>query len=169
MSSSSLLPRQMTLLAEHIRPILAPALAARGLSEASLLMHWPEIVGADIATFVRFDRIQWPPRRSKAFADSKKGATLRLHIDSAFALEAQHLSPLILERVNTHLGWHCVAKITLRQSPKSALPQSWQQAAPSPQALVAALDVCKIEETSLRDSLVRLGAFVIDKARSVRR
>ena len=40
-----------TPLGAHLDGIVAPSLAARGLGEASLVTHWPEIVGADIARF----------------------------------------------------------------------------------------------------------------------
>ena len=66
---------------------MSPALAARGLSEASLVSHWPEIVGLDIARFARFERLNWPPRGEKSDPDAPRAAaTLVLRIDGAFAL-----------------------------------------------------------------------------------
>ena len=49
--------------------LLSPTLAARGLGEASLVTHWPEIVGAAIAAYARPIQLQWPPRGSKRDPD----------------------------------------------------------------------------------------------------
>ena len=153
-----------TLLSAHIPPIISPALAARGLSEASLISHWPEIVGADIARFCRFERLSWPPRGAKTDPEAARPpATLILRIDGAFAIEAQHLSRLILERVNAHLGWRCAGKTAFRQGPLPEPPAPRRVRPPSAQAVAKARETTKVEDEGLREALVRLGARVIDK------
>ena len=146
---------------------MSPALAARGLSETSLITHWPEIVGLDIARFARFERLNWPPRGAKRDPDEKPApATLILRIDGAFAIEAQHLSKLIAERVNTHLGWRCVEKIAFRQGPLPVPAARRRVRPPSPEALAEARSVgAGVENDDLREALARLGARVIDRAR----
>ncbi|MEF3367579.1 DciA family protein, partial [Methylocystis sp. 9N] len=102
---------------------LDPLVAKRGLGEAALLLRWREIVGARIAGFSQPARLQWPPRpRAKATENKGKRretprepATLVLRVEPGFGLEAQHLAPAIIERVNAHLGWRCVARLALRQ------------------------------------------------------
>ena len=146
--------------------MLGPALAARGLSESSLVAHWPEVVGADIARFARFDRLNWPPRGAKTDPEAQRApATLVLRIDGAFALEAQHLGRLIVERVNAHLGWRCVEKIAFRQGPLPASKARPGVRPPSAQALAEARAATEVEDEGLREALVRLGARVIDRAR----
>ena len=44
-------------------------------------------------------------------------ATLIVRVESAFALELQHLAPLVIERVNAHYGWRCVGRLVLKQGP----------------------------------------------------
>ena len=83
----------------------------------SLVTDWPEIVGAEIARYARPIQIQWPPRGAKRGPDETAPATLVLRVDGAFALEAQHASAIIVERVNAHLGWRCIEKIAFRQGP----------------------------------------------------
>ena len=146
---------------------MGPALAARGLGEASLVTHWPEIVGADIARYARPIQLQWPTRGAKTNLDEKmKAATLVVRIDGAFAIEAQHAALTIVARVNAHLGWRCVEKLAFRQGPLAPLTKPIaRQEPPSPAALAKARDIGRgIEDDELRESLARLGARIIDKA-----
>ena len=146
--------------------MLGPALAARGLSEASLVAHWQEIVGLDIARFARFERLNWPPRGAKADPEAARApATLVLRIDSAFALEAQHLARLIVERVNAHLGWRCVEKAAFRQGPLPTARPTRRVAAPSAEALAEARAAAAVDDVALREALARLGARVIERRR----
>ena len=74
--------------------ILEEALAARGLSKASLIADWPAIVGESIARYARPIQLQWPPRAARAIPTRPAApATLVLRVDGAFALEAQHTRP----------------------------------------------------------------------------
>ena len=155
-----------TLLAVHISPVVAPALAARGLSVASLISHWPEIVGADIARFCRFERLNWPPHGAKTDPEAPRPpATLILRIDGAFAIEAQHLSRLIVERINAHLGWRCVGKAAFRQGPLPEAPAPRRVMAPSREALAQARAACPVEDEGLREAMAQLGARVIERGR----
>jgi hypothetical protein len=156
-----------TSLGAHLGAVLSPTLAARGLSESSLITHWPEIVGLDIARFARFERLNWPPRgAARDPLEALAPATLILRIDGAFAIEAQHLSQLIAERVNTHLGWRCVAKVAFRQGPLPTPTPRRRIRPPSPEALAEARGIgAGVEDDELREALTRLGARVIDRAR----
>ncbi len=144
--------------------VVEPTLAARGLGEMSLLTDWPDIVGASIARYARPIQIQWPPRGAKRAPDEGAPATLVLRIDGAFALEAQHASPVIIERVNAHLGWRCIAKVAFRQGPLAELKKPRRAVPPpSPGASAAAAALAeRIEDEALRGALTRLGARVID-------
>ncbi|MFZ0211045.1 MAG: DciA family protein [Roseiarcus sp.] len=147
--------------------LLGPTLAARGLGEASLVTHWPEIVGAAIAGYARPIQLQWPPRGSKRDPDQAGApAILVLRIDGAFALEAQHAAPTIVARVNAHLGWRCVARLAFRQGPLPALAQPrTRPPPPSARAMTTAREFAGgIQDEALREALARLGARVIDAA-----
>ena len=105
-------------LAAFMPRIIEEALAARGLSEASLVADWPAIVGDSIARYARPIQLQWPPRAAKRDPEAPVAAsTLVLRVDGAFALEAQHNAAIIVARVNAHLGWRCVEKVAFRQGP----------------------------------------------------
>jgi hypothetical protein len=159
-------PRFPKPLGAFLADLVAPTLAARGLGEASLVTHWPEIVGADIARFARPMQLQWPPRGPKRDPDARLSpATLVLRIDGAFALEAQHASAAIVARVNAHLGWRCVEKLAFRQGPLTPLERPRKRIAPpSAQAVAKAREFgVGIVDDDLREAMARLGARVIDK------
>jgi hypothetical protein len=154
-------------LGAFVADIVKPALAARGLSQATLISHWVEIVGAPIAAFARPEQLQWPPRGDKRDPEGRSApATLVLRIDGAYALEASHLASQIAARVNAHLGWRCVAKVAYRQGPLEPLklPRA-KPKPPSAEATAAADKLCEgFEDEELRAALARLGARVIERA-----
>ncbi len=145
-------------LAEFTSRLISEALAARGLGESSLIADWPAIVGETFARHARPIELQWPPRPAKRDPETPaRPATLVLRIEGAFALEAQHSAPVIIERVNAHLGWRCVGKIAFRQGPLPPLKER-RHAAPAPsdsaQAAARAAAV-SIENEDLREAVAR--------------
>jgi hypothetical protein len=159
--------REARPLAQFMPEIIGEALAARGLSKASLIADWPAIVGEAIAGYTRPIELKWPPRPAKRDPDAPSGpATLVLRVDGAFALEAQHSAGIIVARVNAHLGWRCVERIAFRQG---ALPPRKEKRAPTPapsaEAMAAAnRAAAAIEDEALREALTNLGARAIDTA-----
>ena len=154
-------------LAEFMPEIIEEALAARGLSEASLVADWPAIVGESIARYARPIQLQWPPRAAKRDPEAPIApATLVLRVDGAFALEAQHSAAIIVARVNAHLGWRCVEKVAFRQGPLPPLRRERRSlAAPSADAEAEASEAASsVEDEALRAALTRLGARAIDQA-----
>jgi hypothetical protein len=163
-------------LADYVLRELDPLVAARGFGEASLILRWREIVGARIARICAPASLQWPPRPRGKSPDSsepkrrektpREPATLVLRVDPGFGLEAQHLAPIIIDRVNAHLGWRCVARISLRQEDLSAAPGSPPRPdrAPKPNDAAHARAVEATEgvaEEGLRAALIRLGERAI--------
>ena len=76
------------------------------------------------------------------------------------AIEIQHLSGVILERVNRFFGWQAVGGLRLRQAP---LRRSGRRPRPSPDAEAAAriaAGLSEISDDELRDALARLGAAI---------
>jgi hypothetical protein len=158
-------------LGEFLAELVAPALARQGLGETSLVTDWTEIVGAPLAGRCRPIEVQWPPRASRRDPDTPVApATLVLRVEGAFALEAQHSTAVIIERVNAHLGWRCIGKIAFRQGPLDAAPKrAPKTAAPSARAKeLAQKYAAPIEADDLREAVTRLGARVIDKAGGAR-
>ena len=78
------------------------------------MTRWPEIVGAEIAAHSQPEKIQWP--RSPQRNDTPDPGTLLLRVEGPTALEIQHLSGVILQRVNQFFGWQAVGSLRLRQA-----------------------------------------------------
>jgi hypothetical protein len=88
-----------------------PALGKRGFGAAEILTHWPDIVGADLATFACPIELKFPRGRNA-------GATLHLRIASGAAATLLQLkTPTILSRVNGFLGYEAVSAIQVAQGP----------------------------------------------------
>ncbi|MBV1708201.1 MAG: DUF721 domain-containing protein [Hyphomicrobiales bacterium] len=143
---------------------LDPLLAKRGFTEAGLIQQWPAIVGERLARVCMPEKMQHaPPGRKRAPDAPHEPAILVLRVESAVALEVQHLAPVIISKINGHFGWAAVGKLALRQGPVVARPlKKPVRAAPDAQmqARAAALSA-GIEDEALRARLAALGALVL--------
>lgn len=155
-------------LADLVLREVDPLVAKQGFGEASLLMQWPEIVGVRVAALCQPERLQWPPRprgaRGKASEQKERPqepATLILRVEPGFGLDIQHMAPAIVDRINAHLGWRCVAKLFLRQEPLAAVKNAPRQppAPPNDPAARAQAEAATagLREDGLREALNRLG------------
>ncbi|GJD98215.1 DUF721 domain-containing protein [Methylobacterium isbiliense] len=150
-------------LSELIERSLGPVFAAQGFASTDILASWPEIVGERLARVCRPEKFEWP-RRRKAAGDARSDpGTLVVRVDGAFALELQHLAPVVIERINAHYGWACVGRISLRQDRLArAVPRARPARTLDPlQRGTIAKAVSGIAEDGLRDALDRLGVAVL--------
>ena len=137
---------------------LAGAFKRQGFASSELVIHWEEIVGAEIAACAEPIRMVWT-RASDP--DEAPPATLVLRVEGPAAIEIQHQSAVIVERVNRYFGWQALAGIALRQAPlvrrrgKRARPVIDQRLA---EALAA--QMTGIADEGLRSALGRLGAAI---------
>ena len=148
-------------LAELIGRTLGTTVARQGFSGADIILSWPEIAGERLATASQPIRLDWPRRRDPAGA--AEPAALVIRVESAFALELQHLAPLILERVNAFYGWRCVSRLVLKQGPvRSAAKRHLEARALTPEER-ARVDgsVAGVDEAALKGALERLGRAVM--------
>src|SRR5947209_17610999 len=145
-------------LAQLLDKILGSAFAKQGFASRELVTRWAEIVGSEIAAHAEPEKIHWPRRYETS---TPEPATLVLRVEGPIALEIQHLSPVILERVNRFLGWQALGRVRLRQAPlprgSTSMPQ--QRLDPESIAHVAA-GLSDIADPKLRDALARLGAAI---------
>lgn len=152
-------------LAELVSGVMDPVLARQGFGESSIILHWDEIVGERMARTCEPLKLQWPPRGPKSAPDVRsEPATLIIRVEGAFALELQHLAPVVIERVNAHLGWRCIGKLAMRQGPvagKSQHPR-FNPAFDAVAYQAAAAQAVGIEDGQLRDAVTRLGARVLN-------
>ena len=138
--------------------VFSDAYAKQGFAARELVTRWGDIAGPEIAAHCEPLKIQWP---RPVEGQPQEPATLVLRVEGPMALEIQHRSDVILERVNRFFGWHAVGRIALRQAPLSR-----PKAKTIPPKLDAA-EVARVEATltaviddDLRAALARLGAAI---------
>ncbi|ABE38436.1 hypothetical protein SAMN05444123_102204 [Rhodopseudomonas pseudopalustris] len=137
---------------------LNEAFAKQGFAARELVTRWPEIAGAQIAAHCEPLKMQWP---RPVEGQPQEPATLVLRVEGPMALEIQHSSDQILQRVNRFFGWNAVGRLALRQAPLSRRPRKPAPKPPDEAAvakLAASLDA--VEDDSLRNALARLGATI---------
>lgn len=153
-------------LAEFLAPCLGDVFARQGFAAGELVRHWPDIVGGEIAALAEPTKLQWPRRdaalaRASSHAAEPEAATLVLRVEGPAAIEVQHLSGVIIERVNRFLGYRAVGRLALRQAP---LPRRRSRAArpriDAARAEAVAGTLTRVADEPLRAALGRLGAAV---------
>jgi hypothetical protein len=146
-------------LADLLRKTLGDAFAKQGFASVELVTRWAEIVGAEIAAHSQPEKIKWP--RGLRPRETREPGTLWLRVEGPAAVEIQHLSGVIAQRVNQFFGWQAVADVRLRQAPL-ARPRP-RPAPPAPDPAVTARIAAalgEIKDEKLRDALARLGAMI---------
>jgi hypothetical protein len=144
-------------LRELLGKVVGDTFTRQGFASAELVTRWTEIAGAEIAAHSEPVKIQWP--RADATSARPPG-TLVLRVEGPAAVEIQHLTNLICERVNRFLGWRAVERIALRQAPlRRREHKRGRDIDPLTTARIAAtLD--DVADEDLKQALARLGANV---------
>ncbi len=138
--------------------LFSAAYAKQGFAARELVTRWAEIAGPEIALHAEPLKMQWP---RPVEGQPQEPATLVLKVEGPMALEIQHSSDVILERVNRFFGWHAVGKLALRQGPLSRRPRRRRPPPPDPTTVAkVAESLSAIEDDALRDALARLGAAI---------
>jgi hypothetical protein len=138
--------------------VFSDAYARQGFAARELVTRWAEIAGPEIAAHAEPLKIQWP---RPVEGQPQEPATLMLRVDGPMALEIQHGSDVILQRVNRFLGWNAVGRLALRQAPLSRRNAKKAPAAPDARS-VAEIEktLSSVEDADLRAALARLGASI---------
>ncbi|MCX7312065.1 MAG: DciA family protein [Hyphomicrobiales bacterium] len=150
--------RPVRKLAELTSEFMADAFKKQGFAATELVTRWKDIAGPEIAAHTEPVKLQWP---REVNGEPAEPATLVLRVEGPVAIEIQHQSAIILERINRFFGWQAVGRIVLRQAPLTR-----PKARAVPPKLDAA-EVARVEATltavaddGLRAALGRLGAAV---------
>jgi hypothetical protein len=137
--------------------VVGETFARQGFASAELVTRWPEIAGAEIAAHSEPLKIQWT---RPADGQEREPGTLVLRVEGPAAIEIQHLSGVICERVNRFLGWRAVARLALRQAPLRHGERRAVRAADTVAAARIAETLSDVGDDDLKAALARLGAAV---------
>lgn len=168
--------------ASFVPAITRKAFEKHGFAAASLITDWAQVVGADLASKTRPERLKWPRAAVavEALDDgsaSRPGATLTLRVDPAAALDVQYRKAQIIERINAYFGYRAVAEIRIVQAgsdeeigaaatavarpiaPRLAATGSDRETRPTAKALAeTAATLAAVPDDALRAALERLAA-----------
>ena len=96
---------------------MSDSLKAQGFASTEIIARWADIAGAEIAAHSEPMKINWPRAIGE---NAPEPATLVLRVEGPAALEIQHLSAVILERVNRFFGWQAIGRIALAPGARCA-------------------------------------------------
>ena len=152
-------PRAM---AQFVPELTAKVLGKRGLAHANLIVDWPTVVGAEIAGVCQPEKLAF--RRGE-----RSLGVLHLRASGSAALELQHDTPRLIERINSYFGYKAVAEIRLVQVVPKAPPardQARKRRTLAPSE-IAALEstISNIDDEDLRETLSRLGIAILSESR----
>jgi hypothetical protein len=124
-----------------------------GFVQSSIVSRWSEIVGERYAKASCPESIRFPTGK-------KAGGVLTLLVDGAHAPLIQHLTPMIVERVNRFFGYAAINRIVFRQGklPATASPSQRPDLRPVPKDLGEGLR--EIADPELRECLESLAAQI---------
>jgi hypothetical protein len=138
--------------------VFSDAYAKQGFAARELVTRWSEIAGPEVAAHSEPLKIQWP---RPVEGQPQEPATLVLRVEGPMALEIQHASDVILQRVNRFFGWSAVGRLALRQAPLSRRDRSPASRAPDPESVAKVAEtLSSVEYDELRAALARLGAAI---------
>jgi hypothetical protein len=138
--------------------VFSDAYAKQGFAARELVTRWAEIAGPEISAHSEPLKIQWP---RPVEGQPQEPATLVLRVEGPMALEIQHASDTILQRVNRFFGWSAVGRLALRQAPLSRRDRPAARHAPDPEAVAEVAETLSaVEDEELRAALARLGASI---------
>jgi hypothetical protein len=131
----------------------------RGASIARLRAEWTAIVGPDLARLTQPESLL--SGRGARASSNGAGKALRLRVAGAAALEVQHKSGQLVERVNAYFGHKMIDDIRLVQGVIAARPAPKPIPVPDPAIVTRVAErAASVKDPELRAALTRLGARV---------
>jgi hypothetical protein len=144
-------------LSDLLHKTLTEAFAKRGFASSEIVTRWSDIAGPEIAQHSQPEKIQWSRPTG---GEAHEPATLVLRVEGPAAVEIQHLSAVVLERVNRFFGWQVVGQLRLHQAPlRRGRSSPFASANPKAAEEIAA-QLGEIRSPDLRNALARLGAAI---------
>jgi hypothetical protein len=124
-----------------------------GFVQSAIVSRWSEIVGERYAKVSSPESIRFP-------AGKKSGGVLTLLVEGAHSPLLQHLSPVIIERVNRFFGYPAVARLAFRQGMPAPAPKVPSRPQPKPVPNELGEGLRQIADVELRTCLESLAAQI---------
>lgn len=152
----------LSALSGTLLPFAKKLLGSKGFVEIDILTSWDKIVGKEMAQYSFPQKIEFKKGQ-------KNNGVLYLGVPAgAFALELQHKSKYIIDKINTYFGYNAVSEIRLIQN-SALVPQETHSPAPQVQQNLSAEEKNYISELAnginnpnLKNILIKLGQNVFN-------
>lgn len=143
-------------------PVAGKALERFGFAYAELIANWAAIVGDELAAVTGPQRVRWPAS-GQAQEGRGRGGTLVIGAEAGHAIELQHLSERIIERINGYYGYEAITALKIRQTRVKQHPRPAPRPTEVPPEKAEDLDshLQTIADQPLRAALERLGRGVL--------
>ncbi|MEQ1756399.1 MAG: DciA family protein [Micropepsaceae bacterium] len=137
--------------------LLQAHLQKRGFAQIEIVTRWPEIAGQGLSAHC-------VPQKLASSASG--GSTLTLLADDRAAIELQHQTPKLIDKINRYFGKPVVSKIKViaGELPRQASPPVIRRLTAAEEADLAQW-TARIEDPALRDALTRLGRNALGESR----
>ena len=108
----------LSLFSKNIEPMIKMLLGQNGLLNIDIIKNWTSIVGEELAAHTLVQKIEFEK-------DKRTDGTLYLMTSSgAYALEIQHKTNIIIEKINTYFGYQAIKKIKIIQNQTDVFEKS---------------------------------------------
>ena len=143
-----------------LRRLVGPAFRRQGFTESDVVSRWPQIVGPLLADHSMPERLKF----------GRDGGTLHITVNGPFALEMQHLEPVIVDRINTYFGYRAVTRLSLHQAPLPPLSERRRGPPPPDESALAEAEETLADDgpPELKAALTRLGGYVLSRAQKAK-
>jgi hypothetical protein len=176
--------RGVRAIGQFVEDLTRPAFAKYGFSAAVILTQWEAIAGPEMAAYTVPERLKWPHATELDDDDDdsrrrRSGAILVLRVSGPRAVEIQHRSRELIERINASFGFCAVTQIRIIQAPIDPRAQSqWRLKLKSsgvygagktagggtPQLKSRPAELDLVEDERLREALERMARGVARRA-----
>ena len=162
----------LTALAQLSWPLAQAVTRRHGFASSEILRHWEHIVGPHLHAHCMPERLRFMPQTGAEQNGQNRPGELRegvltIRAEGAAALELQHVTRQVMERINSYFGFAAVHRIKIVQGP---LPRRRRLYKPVPKRLSDAQNrlleerLAPIANPSLRQALNRLGQQILGEA-----
>ena len=93
--------------------LMKPALNNHSLNHSRLILEWDQIVGPELARYSQPEKLFFQTPQGQ-----RQEGTLTIRVTSGAALEFQHLTGMLIERINQFFGYKALTRITLKHGLK---------------------------------------------------
>jgi hypothetical protein len=136
--------------------LMKPALNNHSLNHSRLILEWDQIVGPELARYSQPEKLFFQTPQGQ-----RQEGTLTIRVTSGAALEFQHLTGMLIERINQFFGYKALTRIILKHGLKhqaAAIVKKAAKSDPSRQETVSGL-ISDLPE-SFKESLETIGLRV---------